>query len=215
MIFEVVSKTISTVANRIASLRKQGEDLFYSLNAIKDALLKVAEEISVTNGTNSDIVTEKLWKCRPNPACKVETTTHQNINNVTATAIVFANVATYDDLSARNDKSAKFHSNTVTNTRLTVHEEGKYRMTGYALWGNLASFTGAVELWIRKNGTTILAASSGDFFTGFDQAKRYNVATEDYMFPGEYVELIAWQVNSGGGNGPRIEVANFTISGRI
>ncbi len=221
MILQIVTKTTSLIANRISAVRSISEDLFYTFNALVQSSLELAKELSITNGTNSEIVEEKLWKCRPHPSCKVWRSTTLDVPNNTVTLITYDNES-YDDLSERNDKQANFWSPTVTPGRLTVHHEGKYRISGCVRFPAGGGVTGTCYVLIQKTdnaaATSTIASQSHVIV---DTIMDLSVSIEDYGFPGDYYTLVAYQINSGAGiltlpaGITAFPVPTFCISGRM
>ena len=107
-----------------------------------------------------------------------------SLNTSTQTFINF-NTEDYD--------TAGFHDNVSNNTRLTVPENGTYRIT--ANFGLAASSSGIRDVRIYKNGTTDLAnialdpPSSGAF--------RINLTAIASLVSGDYVELRGFQSSGG------------------
>jgi len=120
---------------------------------------------------------------------RARATADQSISNSTSTAINF----TTEDYDSNG-----FHDNSTNNTRLTVPTgmAGKYHITG-ALEMD-ASATGAREIWILLNGTTVIADLVDQGLSGVEF--RSIISTDYDLAAGDYVELMINQASGSSKN---------------
>lgn len=114
---------------------------------------------------------------------RVYNSTNQNVNNITETAITF-NSERYD--------ADNFHSTSSNTSKLTAPATGYYHIGGNVYWDS--NLTGARDLYIKFNGTTIIAIQHGP---GNPADMQQNVSCDYFLNVGEYVELFTYQ-DSGG-----------------
>lgn len=110
----------------------------------------------------------------------------QSIPHETSTPIAF-NVENFD--------TGTFHDNVTNNSRITFGTAGKYAVTCSAAF--LGNDTGLREVFIYKNGTTVIADEikepiPGGITVPFNYSLLQNFSATDY------IQLMAWQSSGGG-----------------
>jgi len=120
-----------------------------------------------------------------NTGTRVFRTTDLSLADSADVAIPFDS-ETYDD--------SNWHSTSVNTSRVTVDRYGKYTICGSATFSN-SSATGVRSLFIRINGTIIIAASKLAGATAFSPG--VNVAGTYKLSAGDYIELVAAQTSGG------------------
>ena len=118
------------------------------------------------------------------PAVRVTNSTPLSLTNHVLAALPF-DTNEYDN--------SGIHSTTVNATRLTAPISGIYAVTGNVDWNSNA--TGIRELFIRENGTALVAATFIPASALYTLAQE--VTTQVQLNAGDYVELAAYQ-DSGG-----------------
>lgn len=167
------------VPNLVASITEEFEQLRFELADIKEALTGAPPAQWYTPITVSpSIVAAK--------GARVFRNTTQSIPSGVETACIF-NTTRYD--TGVNGSLTDLFFSGGQPTRLTVPVGGLYQINGFAEWNTGAG--GPVELFIRLNGSKILASvewtSDGSEFPWLPVSTQYELAANDY------VELVAFQ----------------------
>lgn len=111
---------------------------------------------------------------------------YHNADQATATGTALA-VA----FNSERFDSDSIHSTVTNTTRLTCNTAGKYIVTGHASFD--ANNTGARQIYIRKNGTVIVAVMDTPPVSG--QEMDLSVSTIVSLAANDYLELIAYQTS--------------------
>lgn len=119
------------------------------------------------------------------PRARVYHNANQSIGNAAAATLNFN--------SERYDSHVQ-HDTSTNNERLTCKTAGRYRITAHAAWA--ANATGARQIFIRLNGTTLIAGQSGAS-TGGSIGTETSISTTYDLALNDYVEVRVYQ-DSGG-----------------
>lgn len=216
-IFKEVSKHAAYISLKLGKLKKNTPE-YAATQSTKDAILALGKELAVTNGTNSPVPSEKLYKSRPIPSCSATHSADQSITDSTLTYLAFDTVL-WDDLENENDKAARFHSGTVENTKFFVHKEGKYDISAFVGYegGALTDLPALCSISLirtDKNGTNTVLAQTNSYevvTNGVTYGSRMSCFAHVYLFPGDYIRVGTYQDNAN--NVARNVENNFTSGG--
>lgn len=122
----------------------------------------------------------------PKPMCRVYNSSATSIANSTATALTFD--------SERFDVGA-MHSTSSNTGRITIPTGcgGIYSIGAHVQWASNA--TGARAVWLRINGTTIIAVDERSPFSGATITQ--SIVTEYKLAAADYLEVVVQQTSGG------------------
>lgn len=203
-ILGAVSNILANIGGRITAVKRNDDNMFFILDAMKNAINILAQNLAVTDGTfptspntpgpgsgggsggggGTTIVTQQV------PACKAHMLTDASVTDNNSTSLDWDEIE-YDD--------ANFHSTTSNNTQFYASTAGVYRINAcvdvsYPAGGT----TGRISIVLYRIGapTTIQAISGQTVIVG---AFTYwlTLSADVYLQAGESVLLQAFNQGSG------------------
>jgi hypothetical protein len=146
------------------------------------AVLSLKGSLAVTSGLQADSLFARTAYFGT-PSCRVTNSANISITDNTLTALTFD--------TERWDTDG-MHTLTGSTGRITVATGGKYLIGAHISWADNA--TGRRQLALRKNGSTVTAATEQAIVA---TSTFQSIATLDLLGPGDYYEVRVFQ-NSGG-----------------
>src|SRR5687768_10520261 len=156
-----------------------------------------------------DILAEHINLFLLRPICHLVQAADQSMAHNATNAITFGSGSEVFDTHG-------FHDTATNNTRITPNIAGVYEVSGKIAFGADTNYR-IVDCWLRTNGSTTVAGSSGrinhPFFSGTNSTTSaqqvVQTGVHEIQFDGvdDYVELLGVQTQDGGSGDPRTVVS--------
>lgn len=153
--------------------------------------------VSSMSAARAGVIEQGIYEVSLAPAARVHHSVNQSITNATNTILAF-NSERYDTCAGAADTQ---HDTATNNSRLTCRYAGKYSIKACVQYA--VNATGERRLFLRLNGTTIIAGENKDANTG-GAGTIMNIACDYDLAVNDYVEVMVHQTSGGALN---VEVA--------